>query len=245
MAGAFPVRRRRRWPRRLALLVLAAFLASLAPVLLLRFVDPPTSAFMLARHWEARGQDGFSLQHEWADLADISPQLAIALVAAEDQNFPHHHGFDLDAISSVIAAKGNRARMRGASTISQQVAKNLFLWNGRSWLRKGIEAYYTLAIEVAWPKRRILEVYANIAEFGDGIYGAQAASRQLLGTDAARLDARQAAMLAAVLPNPRQFDARKPTPYLLRRQHWIERQMAQLGGPGWLTECCGVDAPAK
>ncbi len=236
---------RRRWLRRLVLATLALFLASLVPVMALRFVDPPTSAFMLARQWEMRGQAGFSLRQEWVDIEDISPQLLIALVAAEDQTFPNHHGFDLDAITSVIAERGEGGARRGASTISQQVAKNLFLWSGRSWLRKGVEAYYTFAIELFWPKRRILEVYANIAEFGDGVYGAEAAARHFYGVPAARLDARQSAALAAVLPNPRRYRVDAPTPYLQRRRAWIERQVVQLGGPAWLRECCGIGEPAR
>ena len=242
-AGA--ARCRRRWRRRLLLGLILLLAASLMPVLLLRFLDPPTSAVMLARQWDMRGDPGFTLRHDWRDLDDIAPELAIALVAAEDQAFPHHHGFDLDAISSAIGARGERGRLRGASTISQQVAKNLFLWNGRSWLRKGIEAYYTVAIELLWPKRRILEVYANVAEFGDGIHGAQAASRHFFGRDASRLDARQSALLAAVLPSPRRLRAEAPTPYLLRRRDWIERQVCQLGGPDWLAECCGIESRAR
>lgn len=220
-------------------------IASLMPVLVLRFVDPPTSAVMLARRWDMRGDAGFTLQYDWRDLDRMAPELAIALVAAEDQTFPRHRGFDFDAISAVVAARGDGGRLRGASTISQQVAKNLFLWNGRSWLRKGIEAYYTLAIELLWSKRRILEVYANIAEFGDGIHGAQAAARRFFGRDADRLDARQAALLAAVLPSPRRLHADAPTPYVLRRRDWIEHQVRQLGGPDWLAECCGISGPAR
>ena len=236
---------RRRWLRRLTWAALALFIASLAPVALLRFVDPPTSAFMLARQWEMRGEAGFSLRQEWVDIEAISPHALIALVAAEDQHFPSHHGFDLDAISSVIAERGAGGTRRGASTISQQVAKNLFLWSGRSWLRKGVEAYYTFAIELFWPKRRILEVYANIAEFGDGLYGVEAAAQHFYRIPAARLDARQSAALAAVLPSPRRYRVDAPTPYQQRRRAWIERQVVQLGGPAWLGECCGVGGPAR
>ena len=236
---------RRRWPRRLVCALLALFLVSLAPVALLRFVDPPTSAFMLARQWDMRNEPGFALRQSWADIEAISPRLLIALVAAEDQNFPNHHGFDLDAISSALAERGEGGASRGASTISQQVAKNLFLWSGRSWLRKGVEAYYTFLIETLWPKRRILEVYANIAEFGDGIYGAQAAAQHFYGIPAARLDARQSAALAAVLPNPRRYRVEAPTPYQQRRRAWIERQAVQLGGPAWLAECCGIGESSR
>lgn len=231
-------RRKKSWMRRVLLLLPGLWLASLVPVLLLRFVDPPTSAFMLARHWEARADADFRLRWRWVDWDQVSPQLPIALVAAEDQKFPHHRGFDLDAISNVLGEGGDRPA-RGASTISQQVAKNLFLWRGRSWLRKAIEAYYTLAIEVLWPKRRILEVYLNIAEFGDGVYGAEAAAQHYFGIPAARLDGSQAALLAAVLPNPKRYRVDAPSPQVLQRRAWIQRQVRQLGGPAWLDACCG------
>ena len=217
---------------------------SLMPVLVLRWVDPPSSAFMLARQLEMRGDPGFQLQYKWVDLERVSPQLAIALVAAEDQNFPDHRGFDFAAISDALAER-DAGSSRGASSISQQVAKNLFLWSGRSWVRKAVEAYYTVLIESFWSKRRILEVYVNIAEFGDGVYGAGAAAQQFYGVDAAQLNARQSAALAAVLPNPRRYRVEAPTPYLLQRRAWIERQVLQLGGPSWLDACCGVKASAR
>ena len=201
--------------------------------------------FVVAAHTVDLPADGGELAAGAPEPDDSLPAFLerIALVAAEDQNFPNHHGFDLDAISSALAARGKGGASRGASTISQQVAKNLFLWSGRSWLRKGVEAYYTFLIETLWPKRRILEVYANIAEFGDGIYGAQAAAQHFYGIPAARLDARQSAALAAVLPNPRRVEA--PTPYQQRRRAWIERQAVQLGGPAWLAECCGIGESSR
>lgn len=240
-----PARRHKRWPRRILLAGVICLLISLGPVLILRFVDPPSSAFMLARSWEMRADAGYELRYKWVALEQISPRFLIALVAAEDQSFPQHHGFDLEAISEVLGESGSGGPSRGASTISQQVAKNLFLWGGRSWLRKGLEAYYTVAIEWLWPKRRILEVYANIAEFGDGVYGAEAAARHFYAIPAAQLDARQSAALAAVLPNPRRYRVDAPTPYLLRRRIWIERQVVQLGGPAWLDECCQISDPAR
>ncbi len=242
MDGAGRVRRR--W-RRVLLALGLLWLASLVPIIALRFIDPPTTAFMLARQWQMRADPDFVLHQRWRELAQISAQLPIALVAAEDQNFPRHHGFDFDAIASVLSRNAGRAPARGASTISQQVAKNLFLWNGRSWLRKGIEAWCTLVIEATWPKRRILEVYLNIVEFGDGIYGAEAAAQHYFGVPAARLDARQSAALAAVLPNPQRFRVDAPTPYQRQRQAWIQRQMTQLGGPTWLRECCGIGGEAR
>jgi monofunctional biosynthetic peptidoglycan transglycosylase len=223
--------------RALAWLLLAALVGTVLPVLALRWLDPPTSAFMLARRWEAQreGTRDFVLRWRWVDAAAISPQLPIALVAAEDQKFPRHDGFDVEAIREALDEQGEGGG-RGASTISQQVAKNLFLWSGRSWLRKGVEAWYTLLIEAFWPKARILEVYANIAEFGDGVYGAEATAQAYFAKPAARLSAQESALLAAVLPNPRVLRAAAPSPYVRRRQAWIARQVRQLGGPGYLAQ---------
>ena len=150
------------------------------------------------------------------------------------QKFPFHHGFDVEAIQDAIADAEDGDRLRGASTISQQVAKNLFLWNGRSFVRKGLEAYFTVLIETMWPKRRILEVYLNIAEFGDGVYGAAAASERFFHKTPAQLGSRESALLAAVLPNPRRYRANPPSGYVAQRAEWIERQAAQLGGPSYL-----------
>jgi monofunctional biosynthetic peptidoglycan transglycosylase len=224
---------RRRWWRRTVAAALVLWLSSALPVLLLRWIDPPTSAFMLARQLQARaaGDAEFELAYRWVDAARISPALPIALVAAEDQKFPQHDGFDVAAIRDALEDGG---RGRGASTISQQVAKNLFLWSGRSWLRKALEAYYTVLIEALWPKSRILEVYANIAEFGDGVYGAEAAARGFFGKSAAQLSAAESARLAAVLPNPKRWRVDAPSGYVLRRQAWIERQVRQLGGAAYL-----------
>ena len=207
-------------------------------VAVLRFVDPPTSAFMLARQGEAwrQGDWGFRVAYDWRDLEDISRYLPMAVIAAEDQNFASHSGFDLKAIEKALDHNARGKRVRGGSTISQQVAKNLFLWQGRSWLRKGLEAWYTLLIELMWPKHRILEVYVNVAEFGDGIFGAQAAARSYWRKDAARLSAAESARLAAVLPSPRRYSASRPGPYVQRRAGWIQRQMRQLGGRGYLEQ---------
>ncbi len=207
-------------------------------VAVLRFVDPPTSAFMLARQGEAwrQGDWRFRVAYDSRDLEDISGYLPMAVIAAEDQNFASHSGFDLKAIEKALDHNARGKRVRGGSTISQQVAKNLFLWQGRSWLRKGLEAWYTLLIELMWPKQRILEVYINVAEFGDGIYGAQAAARSYWRKDAARLSAAESARLAAVLPSPRRYSASRPGPYVQRRAGWIQRQMRQLGGSEYLEQ---------
>ncbi|MCA1714246.1 MAG: monofunctional biosynthetic peptidoglycan transglycosylase [Gammaproteobacteria bacterium] len=229
-------RRGRRWLRRLLLLPVILLLLSALQVLVLRFVDPPFSAFMATRQLQAwgSGEWGFRIAHDWRDLDRIAPSLPLALVAAEDQNFALHQGFDFKAIDRARKHNARGRKLRGASTISQQVAKNLFLWSGRSWLRKGVEAWYTVLIEALWPKRRILEVYANIAEFGDGVYGAQAAARSFFGKDAARLSVAESARLAAVLPNPRRYNARNPGPYVRRRGNTIQRQMRQIGGNGYV-----------
>lgn len=225
--------RLRGWWWKLPLCLLAL---SVLQVLLLRFVDPPLSSFMVIRQLAAwgGGDRDFRVAYQWRDLADISPQLPLALVASEDQNFAVHHGFDLDAIDQARRANAQGRRVRGGSTISQQTAKNLFLWGGRSWLRKGIEAWYTVLIEALWPKRRILEVYTNIAEFGDGVYGAQTAARRYFGRDASGLGAAEAARLAAVLPNPKRYSATRPGPYVQRRTRAIQRQMRAIGGSAYL-----------
>jgi monofunctional biosynthetic peptidoglycan transglycosylase len=156
--------------------------------------------------------------------------MAAAVIAAEDQNFSSHHGFDWDAIQRAIDYDENGNKLRGASTLTQQTAKNLFLWPERNWLRKGLEAYFTVLLEGLWGKRRILETYLNIVEFGDGIYGVEAASQRFFHKSSARLTPEEAALLAAVLPNPHRLKANAPSNYVRERQQWILRQMRQLGG---------------
>ena len=230
-------RRRSRW-HWLWKLPLLLVLASVVQVLVLRFVDPPLSAFMVARQIEAlrAGDSGFRLAYDWRDLDEIAPSLPLAAVAAEDQHFASHRGFDLQAIERALEHNARGGRVRGGSTISQQLAKNLFLWSGRSWVRKGLEAWYTALVEALWPKRRILEVYVNVAEFGDGIYGAQAAARSYWDKDARALTTAESARLAAVLPSPRRYSARRPGPYVQKRARWIERNMRNLGGEAWLQQ---------
>ena len=228
----------RLWARRL-LFWLPLWLAGLSilQVLVMRWVPPATSAFMMARQFEAIGERDwdFRLDYRWRRLEGLSPHLPIALVAAEDQMFPAHHGFDFKAIDRAMRHNQRGKRVRGASTISQQVAKNLFLWKGRSWLRKGLEAWYTVLIETLWPKSRILEVYANIAEFGDGVYGAEAAARRFFGKPASALTPAESARLAAVLPSPRRYNAARPGPYVPRRARASERQVRNVGGRAYLA----------
>jgi len=209
---------------------------SVVSVLALRWIHPWTTAFMIQARVEAalRGEHDYQTDYRWVPYREISPQLAIAVVAAEDQKFPIHAGFDFDAIQDAIEDQADGGPARGASTISQQVAKNLWLWPGRSWLRKGIEAYFTVLIETLWPKRRILEIYLNVAEFGPGVFGAGAASQRFFGEPPARLDREEAARLAAVLPSPRRMHADRPSDYVRLRADKIESEAARLGGPAYL-----------
>ena len=218
--------------------ILSCVLLSVVAVVTLRWVNPLTSAFMLENRLTAlaEGDHAYRTDYEWMDLENISPHAAIAVVASEDQQFPFHAGFDFNSIreSVRISEKGKKKHLRGASTISQQVAKNLFLWNGYSFIRKGLEAYLTVIMELTWPKERILEVYLNIAEFGRGIYGVQAASERFFHKPAARLSSSEAATLAAVLPNPIKMHADKPSAYVAERREQILGQMRALGGASYL-----------
>ena len=222
-------------------LVVVGVAASVLAVASLRWINPPFTAFMAeaqAAAWSNRDAN-YVYRHSWVDLDRISPNLPLAVVAAEDQKFPEHWGFDVPAIEKAYALNQHSHKVRGASTISQQVAKNLFLWSGRSYFRKGLEAYFTLLIEALWPKRRTLEVYLNIAEFGYGTYGAEAAAQRFFHKPAARLSRGDAAALAAVLPSPERFSAVAPSRYVQQRREWILGQMQALGGPEMLDE---VDA---
>jgi monofunctional biosynthetic peptidoglycan transglycosylase len=235
----------RRWRRRIRRLitlvmlsVLLLMLASAGAVLAWRWMDPATTSFILQRKVSElmAGGSARDVEQRWVAWDAISPYAGIAVIASEDQRFAEHWGFDLDSIQDAIEEREGGGRSRGASTISQQVAKNLFLWPGRSWLRKGLEAYFTVLIELLWSKQRILEVYLNVAQFGDRIFGVDAASRRFFGKRASALSAREAALLAAVLPNPMRMRADDPSPYVRERARWIQRQMQSLGGPGYLRE---------
>ena len=225
---------RKSWRRKLLVRTCCVALAVAIglPVLIVlpwRWIDPPDSAYMMRARIE-----GLEIRQQWVPWEAISPYLAIAVVAAEDQKFPEHRGFDTQSIRSALEEEGSRGR--GASTISQQVVKNLYLWPGRSWTRKGIEAYLTVFLEILWPKRRILEVYLNIAEFGPGIFGAEAAAQSFFGQPASRLSAREAALLATVLPAPKRMSPARPSPYVRERASWVLRQMDQLGGASYLEK---------
>lgn len=209
-------------------LLLGGLLVCLLLVIgLLRFVNPPTSAFILQDRWQHPDRE---TRHQWVDLDDISPWMPLAVIASEDQRFMTHWGIDTDALTQAITQYRSGDGLRGASTITQQTAKNLFLWNGRQVIRKALEAGLAVGLEGLWPKRRIMEVYLNIAEFGDGTFGVEMASRHFFNRAARDLTAAQAARLAAVLPNPKRFNARQPSAHIWQRVFWIQQQMVQLGG---------------
>jgi monofunctional biosynthetic peptidoglycan transglycosylase len=244
------------WRRRLVrwtlIGIVATFVVTALPVVAMRWMDPWYSAFMLDSALVARdnGRDKYRTDYRWVDLEQISPHAAVAVIAAEDQLFPFHTGFDFKSIREAIRRNETQAtrrkpRIRGGSTISQQVAKNLFLWSGRSYFRKGLEAYFTLLIELTWPKERILEVYLNVAQFGDGIYGVEAAAQRFWRKPAAQLDRWEAATLAAVLPSPLKFRAQAPSPYVQLRRDQILAQMRGLGGPSYLNELENPTEPPK
>jgi monofunctional biosynthetic peptidoglycan transglycosylase len=180
--------------------------------------------------------NGQGLDYRWRGLNDISPHLVNAAIAAEDARFCSHHGFDMEAIEKALDHNAEGGRIRGGSTISQQTAKNVFLWPSRDWIRKGLEAGYTVMIETVWSKRRIMEVYLNVVEWAPGVYGAQAASRRWFGKDADELTAREAARLAAILPSPRRYKAASPGPYVRRRAGRIQAAMGTVRDDG-LNAC--------
>lgn len=217
--------------RKILIACMVAVVFTVLQVVAMRFINPPRTMVMLLRSFEAwqHNETHYQLRYRWCDDVAMAPSIARSLIAAEDQHFMDHHGFDIQAISRAQQHNAHAKVLWGASTISQQVAKNVFLWQGRSWIRKGLEAWYTVWIELLWSKRRILEVYANVAEFGQGIYGVQAAANQFWQQDAATLSSQQAALLAAVLPAPGRLSASHPSRFVWRRAAWIEQQARRLG----------------
>ena len=233
MAGLTNTRKKGRPLLTLFLLLLLLVSGS---IVLQRFLPPPPTFLMTARLIEGEGLD-----YRWRSLDHISPRLVQAVIASEDSTFCAHRGFDMKAIETALKAnarseKRGSSRIRGGSTISQQTAKNAFLWPGRDWIRKGLEAGYTVAIEAVWGKRRIMEVYLNVAEWAPGVYGAEAASRHWFGKSATDLTAREAARLAAILPSPRRYDAASPGPYVRRRTSRIQAAMGTVRNDG-LASC--------
>ena len=229
-----PRSRLARVARGLAWLLAGLVIGSVLLVLLLRWINPPTSAIRLLRSAQAlHAGEGWQPKSCWMSLAQLGPNVPLAVIATEDQRFSSHYGFDLEEISQAMQEPGGRRR--GASTLSQQLSKNLFLWPGRNWLRKGLEVYFTLAIETLWSKRRILEMYLNVVEFGDQRFGACAGARAAFGSDPARLSPYQAALLAASLPNPHKRNAAAPSTEMHQRASWAIQQMRQLGGASYLA----------
>lgn len=235
MAASNALKKRLPLRRRLFRSLIYALVVALAVapllVLPLRWINPPTTAFMLRTHWQTNA----NIHYTWVDLAAIDPALPLAVVAAEDQTFPDHNGFAWQSIGNAVEESLNGEPLRGASTITQQTAKNLFLWPAQSWLRKGIEAYITIWMETLLSKRRILELYVNIAQFGPSTFGARAASYRFYGIAPKRLSWAQAALLAAVLPAPTNYDVASPSAFVRHRQAWIIRQMHSLGR-GYLNQ---------
>jgi monofunctional biosynthetic peptidoglycan transglycosylase len=214
---------------------LYVFITTVLIVFLMRWIDPFFSSIMLQRQIEAFLDGEFKfIKNSWINYDEVSMYVPLALIAAEDQNFPNHYGFDFEQIKKALKENAHRKRIRGASTISQQLAKNLFLWEGKSFIRKGIEAYFTLLIETLWDKKRIIEVYMNIIELGDMTFGVASASENYLKKDASKLSSAQAALIASVLPNPKRFQIARPSGYVRARQSWVLRQMNLLGGVEYL-----------
>jgi monofunctional biosynthetic peptidoglycan transglycosylase len=202
------------------------FIAQLLYIIILKWVNPPITITQLVSFVEGNG-----LKRDYVSIDEISPNARLAILASEDQLFPDHNGFDVKSIEKVLTEGSKKAgRIRGASTISQQVAKNVFLWQGRSWLRKGVEAYFTFMIEKIWGKKRILEVYLNVAEMGKGIFGIEQAARQYFKKSASKLTRTESAMIAACLPNPKKYIVKPPSRYINQRYPWILRQMNNLKG---------------
>jgi len=223
--------RKKGWLRAALIALAVLTLLPIGGVLIVAVLPPAPTILMLRQAVRGEGLD-----YQWRGLNDISPNLVNAAIAAEDARFCSHHGFDIEAIQKALDHNAEGGRIRGGSTISQQTAKNVFLWPGRDWIRKGLEAGYTVAIETVWGKRRIMEVYLNVAEWAPGVYGAEAAAQHWFGKSADALTAREAARLAAILPSPRRYSASSPGPYVRRRTSRIQAAMGTVREQG-LAAC--------
>ncbi len=213
-------------------ILIGFFVITIFWVLALKFINPPITYLMIKRgfEWKDAGK-GFKIEKQWLDYDDISNNLKRAAIAGEDAHFMSHYGFDTEAIMKAIERNKESDKLRGGSTISQQVAKNVFLWPERSWLRKGLESYFTVLIEFCWSKKRILEVYLNVIEMGQGVYGAEAASKYYFSKSGKNLTKKEAALIIAILPNPRKWDARRPSNYINRRANSIVRYLSHYSIP--------------
>jgi len=228
---------RYRLTRRCLVLLLLWVIGTAVGVGFRGLVNPATTAFMQERRVDLMEQGRKpDLGYRWTPYAQIAPVMRLAVVTAEDQNFPTHHGFDWDAMGAAFEHNTRHKRVRGGSTISQQTAKNLWLWPGRSYARKALEAWFTVLIETEWSKRRILEMYLNVAQMDDAVFGVGVASRRLFGVAPAQLNRQQAALLAASLPAPDIYDVNDPSARLQKRAYWIEDQMEDLGGTDYLSD---------
>jgi len=229
------------WAKRLWKVFLFMFAAQFIYIVLLRWVDPPITTTQLGSLLEGNG-----LKRDYVPLKEISPSAGLAVIAAEDQLFPDHNGFDWKSIEKAMQHNEKKPkRIKGASTISQQVAKNVFLWQGRSWFRKGLEVYFTFMIETVWGKKRILEMYLNVAEMGKGVFGIEAASQKYFKKPASKLTRLQAAMIAACLPNPKKYVVNPPSSYVTRRSAFIMTQMNNLTGDEDIEQLIMADIPPK
>ena len=210
-------------------IVIFFFASTILAVVAYRWLPVPVTPLMFIRcAQQVRNGEQLRLRHHWVSLDEMSKYLPVAVMASEDQRFLEHHGFDFDAIGQAVKERQAGKRQRGGSTISQQTAKNVFLWPRQSWIRKGLETYFTALIEIFWSKQRIMEVYLNSIEMGDGIYGAEAVAQLHFGCTAAELTRANCALIAATLPNPRRFSSKEPSAYMLKRQTWIMRQMKHI-----------------
>jgi monofunctional glycosyltransferase len=221
-------------------LIFILFVFHLVYIILLRWVDPPLTLTQLS-NWIA----GHGLTRDYIDFDAMSPNIRLAVMASEDQLFPDHNGFDITSIKKALANNKKSKRIRGASTISQQVAKNVFLWQGRSWFRKGLEVYFTFMIELMWSKERILEMYLNVSEMGTGIFGIEAASKKYFKKSASKLTRTEAARIAACLPNPKKYKAEPASSYVARRTSWILTQMNNLEGDEDIEKLLEVPRPTR
>ncbi len=213
---------------KILLKVLLGFvIISFVSTLIFRFVPIPFTPLMIIRYFEM--EEG-KIDKDWKSLDEIGKNMPLAVVTAEDQKFAEHFGFDMEAIEKAMKynEKHKGKKVKGASTISQQTAKNVFLWPGRSWIRKGLEVYFTFVIEICWSKDRIIEVYLNVIEMGPGVYGAEAAAQYYFNKSSINLTKKEAAAIAAILPNPIRWSASRPTPYIIKKRNWIVRHMKYI-----------------
>lgn len=228
------------WLQRFRQLVITLFVLHLVYLVALRWVDPPITITQLS-NWIG----GYGLKRDYIDFDKMSPNIRLAVMASEDQLFPDHNGFDIKSIKKALERNKKSKRIRGASTISQQVAKNVFLWQGRSWFRKGLEVYFTFMIELLWSKQRILEVYLNVVEMGTGIFGVEAAAHKYFKKPASKLTRTEAARIAACLPNPKKYKAEPASPYVARRTSWILTQMNNLEGDEDVGKLLAMPKPVR